>query len=177
MFKSVAFPKRVGKTHTFIDFLKRNHVSMKGKATREGTKRWVTENNVPLSVKFPRSGFHINTMIHGPPTAFRQDFSIQDENAKRAIFRNKSNCLVVYNKYEDESVFHTKSLASILLDKSDVISRDQIVTIANLGPINNPNMISLLQEARYLSGFEHIDYLMVEVILKVSFDSIIYVKF
>jgi hypothetical protein len=146
-----------------------------GRATIEGTKSFIQTSGLQLFHQFAVSGLTVTPVIHGPPLYIGNSPSSQlliktsgplyhadkaNKYLKDAIFKNKSNCVYVYNHYHNTNgrslVWHATDLSSIISSStststssstsassssnnggsgSTTVSRESVVTIAGLGPI------------------------------------------
>eukprot|EP01041_Mallomonas_annulata_P006081 gene6081-12271_t len=133
---------------------------VKGKATTEGTKSFVSQSNLSMHHHFYASELFINPIIHGPPKgSVESTNSFVDECMEKAVLVNRCNCLYVYNHSED-GVWYTSGLSSLL---SKNLRREEIVTVAGLGfPDSFKTMAQRLRDATVLCGLEYIDMVIVE---------------
>lgn len=134
-----------------------------GRATSAMTQHFVAASKLPLYHKFERSQLYINPIIHGPP-AFHEveDHEYIDLLTKRAVLKNRSNCLVVYQHLTPKPYFF-KGVRS-LLEVEETLSRQHLVTMANLGtPCSSQEVLRRLHEACNLSQLEYIDFAYFEV--------------
>ncbi len=142
----------------------RNLSTIKGKATKEGTLAFVSQSQLKLYHQFSQSGLYINPVIHGAPrTHIDEDEDL--ENAAVALLQNRSNCLVVYehNTYTGKP-WALKHLEEILLPEESGVSRENVVTIANLGHADTAlELYRRLGDARKRTGLEYIDMALFEV--------------
>lgn len=131
---------------------------LKGRATEEGTRLFVAKSSLPMFHKFHLTDLYINPIIHGPPKYCSDaNKSYVEALTARAVLKNRSNCIIVYQHNEIEKSWHSTNLAS-LFRKSTEVTRDQIVTIANLGlAANREQILERLYEAGSRTGLETID--------------------
>lgn len=152
-----------------------------GRADSAMTQRFIAMSNLPLFHKFERSNLYINPIIHGPP-AFPylsdEDHEYMDLLTKRAVLKNRSNCLVVYqhqpvsnlslqvqkNTTKPTGSYYFRGIRS-LLQTEPTLTRQQLVTMAHLGlPTADPTEIyRRLHEACQLTQLEYIDFVYFEV--------------
>jgi hypothetical protein len=159
-----------------------------GQASPEGTKKFIMNAKLPMYHRFEHSGLFINPVIHGAPSLYDEDNQGYVEALTlRAVLRNKSNCLVVYENQLHKSFaklpstgaktgstrsapnvptpppYYFNGLGTVLREGN--LSRDQIVTMANLGSpsISKDAMLQRFDEALELSRLEAIDLAYFEV--------------
>lgn len=109
-----------------------------GHATTEGTARFIQSSQLTLHHHMRRTNLYINPIIHGPPK-YASEVSKEDLDRylAKALLGNRSNCLFIYN-HNASSSWHTEVLHHILSRYDDFqVKRDQVVTVAGLGFIND----------------------------------------
>jgi hypothetical protein len=145
---------------------KSNASKVKGHATLEGTKRFLEASGIPLQHYLDNARVMINPIIHGAP---KRNGSMSQEVSEigvgYAICANRSNCVYIYD-YNPESTWFTANLRDMFApENSDLgVSRDNIVTIANLGLGTTADVLECrLQDASDRTGIANIDIAVVEV--------------
>lgn len=109
-----------------------NNPKLRGKATVAGTQAFVEAFKLPLYHCFSFSGLRVNPIVHGPPL-YLHDPEIgpllasekADEYMERALLRNGSNCVYVYNHYMhrgESLVWSSNKLKQLLIAKNDTPS-------------------------------------------------------
>jgi len=88
---------------------------------------------------------------------------MQDFNMEVALHRNKSNCFCVYNRYRDNKTWYSNYLSNEIKANPGRFQRECMVVTANLGVMNAEDIVNKIQEAKYHSGFSHIDIVTVEI--------------
>lgn len=143
---------------------------VKGRATQAGTAQFLRNSDLPFFHKLAKSELFINPIIHGPP---RELYSKSDQKrtliealTRRAVVKNRSNCLVVYQHNPDGEAWYSTNLHALFLDSENQISREQIVIVANLGKATTrEEVFRRLSDACQVTGLETIDIAMFEVFL------------
>lgn len=137
---------------------------IKGRATVDGTKFFVSQAKLNLHHVFHSCKLFINPIIHGPPIGLSKGVGSNetiDHYLKIALQRNKSNCIYVYNRSVD-NVWHSdpSHLRSLFTDNFE---REQVVFIAGLGQLNSPEVISNnLSDALSRCNIEKMDIAIIE---------------
>ena len=144
---------------------------LSGKGTKDGTASFIKHSGLSLHHCLEKAQLFINPIIHGPP----QQGSMSQEESEvcfaKALLRNRSNCLYIYNHYdckegqEDEEgdrwAIGESSLQEIL--EAGGVKRASLVTVAGLGRTTSRAQISRrLREASALTGIEEIDLAVVD---------------
>lgn len=155
-------------------------VTIPGRATTEGTEKFIIDSGIQLFHKFNVSNLYVNPIVHGPPRLqpikFRQKINqrLSDNQLLTAIHRNWSNMVYVYNHYSDgltPSYWNTKVLPHIMLRKTikgapnpHYRPRESIVTVAGLGLVSGyADIVKRLEQACDTTGLEVIDFAIIEV--------------
>ena len=109
----------------------------KGRATVKGTYEFVMKSALPLHHKFAVSELTINPIIHGPPSQQTlQDYSDKtyiEALTRRAVVKNRSNCVVVYQHAAEGEPYFATNLQALYTDHEKDVTRDQVVIVANIG--------------------------------------------
>ncbi|RYY82551.1 hypothetical protein EON63_13065 [archaeon] len=135
-----------------------------GKACPEATKSYVKKSGLPLFHVFDRTKLVSSPIIQG---AFHDwDDSIDQETILEVMkhsISNKINSFVVYTHYPHST--HTYAMPHMKdLIQANLIKRDEIVAIADLGVVSKDEDIRRrLEEARKLTNLEHIDLAYIQV--------------
>ncbi len=169
----------------FSSFVSATKPIVTGRATTEGTQKFILSAALPLHHRFEQSNLYISPIIHGAPSFYDDDNQGYVEAlTMRAVIKNKSNCLVVYENQLHKSLgpssvnaktpqlvpsqqqlqpYYFNGLGTVLREGN--LTRDQIVTMANLGTPgeSKEGMIERFDEAIKLSRLEHIDFAYFEV--------------
>ncbi len=86
-----------------------------------------------------------------------------DMMTKKAILKNRSNCVVVYDHTMPDKPWHTNILKTIITPENK-ITRQEIVAVANLGyATTQSEIVRRLSQACTLSGLECMDLAYFEV--------------
>jgi hypothetical protein len=148
---------------------------VKGRATKEGTKSFVNKSTqLKLFHQFHLSELFITPIIHGSP---KEEYGqeLNDLMMEKAIFENRSNCVIVYHCKDpvptDSSktkpppiIWGTDSLSKLILNPSNGLSREEFVVGANLGYAVTSEQIYIRHaEALKVSKLEYLDFVIVEV--------------
>lgn len=132
-----------------------------GRATTAGTKYFLDSSEIGLQHHLKQSDLFINPVIVGNP------FTLQDGNEETidtlyygAVMEDRSNCIYVYSN-NDAGTWHSNSVQKLVESGLD---REGLVTIANMGNVHDADeVMRCLEEARRLTGQEHIDIVMLNV--------------
>ncbi len=138
-----------------------------GRASTAMTQAFVSSSKLHFYHKFERSQLYINPIIHGAP-AFNniEDHDYIELLTKRAVLKNRSNCLVVYQHLPQKS-YYFKGMRS-LFNIDPQLSRQHLVAMANIGkPTITAEVFRRLTEACELSQLEYIDFAYFEVSKKI----------
>ncbi len=138
-----------------------------GRASSAMTQAFVSSSKLHFYHKFERSQLYINPIIHGAP-AFNniEDHDYIELLTKRAVLKNRSNCLVVYQHLPQKS-YYFKGMRS-LFNIDPQLSRQHLVAMANIGkPTITAEVFRRLTEACELSQLEYIDFAYFEVSKKI----------
>ena len=132
-----------------------------GRASTAGTKGFVARSRLTLHHRLELSQLYINPVIHGPPVPGTMNQEESDMCLAQALLRNKSNGLFVYN-YGSAGAWAAGALRETL--QAGKLNRSEIVAFAGLGKTPQPalDIPSRLEEARAMSGLEHLDVALVE---------------
>lgn len=151
-----------------------------GRATPEGTEKFIIDSGIKLFHKFEVSKLFVNPIIHGPPRLiplrFRKPINqkASDNQLLTAVHRNWSNMVYVYNHYSSIHVagfWSTHALRHIMLKKEikgvpnpHYRPRESLVTVAGLGLVSSyEEIIRRMDQARHTTRLETIDFAIVEV--------------
>lgn len=140
----------------------------KGRATVKGTCEFVMKSALPLHHKFAVSELTINPIIHGPPSQQTlQDYSDKtyiEALTRRAVVKNRSNCVVVYQHAAEGEPYFATNLQALFTDPENDVTRDQVVIVANIGlATSRSEVLKRLSDACQHTGMEMIDIVMFEV--------------
>lgn len=155
-------------------------LTIQGKATPRGTKRFMERANLPMFHCFDKTSLYVSPIIHGAPRSYTlEETDYFEALMKRAVLRNKSNCVVVYNHEMTgtrSKTWHATGLDKLLtpppLNEENLtpdspvewLNRDEIVAVANLGlATTGKNIRQRLANACALTGLEQLDMAMIEV--------------
>lgn len=147
--------------------------NISGRASQEGTARFVASAQLHLHHKFHVSGLSINPVIHGPPRPKLRmqpvpSLSVRpglgDQLLTTAVQRNGINCLYVYNHYLDKTNWHASAATLASLMTSDHgHSRESFVAVAGLGyATSRTELFRRLEEALTLTTLEYVDFAMID---------------
>lgn len=132
------------------------NASIKGRATKEATLKFVSKSKLKLYHQFSQSGLFINPVIHGSPRTYVSDEE-DLQNAAIALLQNRSNCLVIYDHNRDNGKpWHLNDIDQLICPEAGV-RREEVVVIANLG--RAPNALELYRRLAEASRLTHIDFI------------------
>jgi len=134
----------------------------------KGTYEFVKKSALPLHHKFAVSELTINPIIHGPLSQQTlQDYTDKtyiEALSRRAVVKNRSNCVVVYQHSTEGEPFFASNLQALFTDPENDVSRDQVVIVANIGlATTRSEVLKRLSDACQHTGMEMIDIVMFEV--------------
>lgn len=126
-----------------------------GRATTDGTQRFLALSQLQLYHKFEMSNLFISPVIHGPPRSSVGASSENDDNCMiAAVGANGSNCIYTYNR-TSQGIWHSKNLAAMCRKG---IPREGLVAVANLGDVRDAMMLpDQVYEAQRLTDLEALD--------------------
>lgn len=135
-----------------------------------GTYEFVKKSALPLHHKFAVSQLTISPIIHGPPSQQtlqeHSDKTYIEALTRRAVVKNRSNCIVVYQHNAEGEPFFSTNLHTLFTDPENNVSRDQVVIVANIGlATSRSEVLKRLSEACQHTGMEMVDIVMFEVSL------------
>jgi hypothetical protein len=147
--------------------LKNHYFDWRGKATIEGTKRFVQRSNLPLYHVFDKSKLACNPIIHGGLSSWEGNQIDNDyisSLAKQAIEQHRSNAVVVYEHKSSNKEYYISELINLDHNHQVDIKRDEMITIANLGKVLQSNdILTRLERAKELTRLEYIDMVYIEI--------------
>ena len=134
------------------------------RASVRGTKKFVESVGLPLFHKFSVTGLYANPIFHGPPRNTRQVSPKKTaDNMEKAMLRNNSNCVCIYNHIEKQQQPWAASMIGDIIEKSS-FDRDSFICFAEIGSPSSANeILSRLEEALFLTSLTTIDFAVVKV--------------
>lgn len=83
---------------------------------------------------------------------------------RRAIVKNRSNCVVVYQYHENDNSWYSTNLDKLFLDPLNDVKRENIVAVAHLGyATTREDILNRLYNACKFTRLEYIDMVLFEV--------------
>jgi hypothetical protein len=172
------------------DVAPKQKVTIPGRATKEGTEKFIVDSGIQLFHKFNVSNLYVNPIVHGPPRLhpikLRQKINqrLSDNQLLTAVHRNWSNMIYVYNHYSDSlnpAYWNTMVLPHIMLRKTikgapnpHYRPRESLVTVAGLGLVTGyANILDRLKQACETTGLETIDFAIIEVSARQGLQSVL----
>lgn len=141
---------------------------LKGQATVAGTRQFLMEVPLPLFHQFDKTKLYVNPVIHGAPKKVYKktdkDIAFIEALTRRAIVKNRSNCVIVYKHNDDGEAWYSTNLEKLFKDPANNVERQQIVMVANIGrPTTRENVFKRLGDACDVTGLEALDMVIIEV--------------
>lgn len=145
----------------------------KGRATITGTYEFIRKSQLPLHHEFAVSKLTINPIIHGAPKNYSgagQNTEYLEALTRRAVVKNRSNCIVVYQYHEHDEPWYATNLHKLFLDQVNDVKRENVVVVAHLGyATTREDILKRLSDACRVTRLEVIDMVLFEVILHIQY--------
>ena len=135
-----------------------------GKATPNGTKRFLLQSQISLYHKFFKSDLLINPIAISHPTLlYGASNDLTYQQYEYCIKINRSNCLSIYYHNGIDQEWYFKDLKKLLMKTQT--SRDQLVLVATIAisVLPNQDIAKQIERIQTLCSINHIDFLILEV--------------